>query len=100
MSFRAIIDKSSYYSIRYANPESVKFDVTNIQYGVSPFVRYYIGSARLKPYVGVAYSYSKTHSKTMIPSALYKSRKGLRRPWCLFLASRILLVALWHLMPD
>lgn len=31
--------------------------------GLSPFVRYYVGSAKLKPFVGIAYSYSRTVSK-------------------------------------
>ncbi len=31
--------------------------------GLAPFVRYFIGKNRLKPYLGVAYSYSKSNSK-------------------------------------
>lgn len=31
--------------------------------GLSPFVRYYVGSAKLKPFVGIAYSYIRTASK-------------------------------------
>ncbi|MBC3788961.1 outer membrane beta-barrel protein [Spirosoma utsteinense] len=32
---------------------------TATETGLSPFVRYYMGSAALKPYVGVAYSYTR-----------------------------------------
>lgn len=70
------LSTNSYYGIRYPDPTFVKFEVTNTQYGVSPFVRYYIGSAKLKPYVGVAYSYSKTHSQTMASSALLQKSEG------------------------
>ena len=31
--------------------------------GLAPFVRYYIGPAKLKPFVGIAYSYSHTTGK-------------------------------------
>lgn len=31
--------------------------------GLSPYVRYYIGSSRLKPYVGVSYAYSLTNQR-------------------------------------
>lgn len=66
----------SYYGIRYPDPNIVRFDVTTTQYGVSPFVRYYIGAAKLKPYLGVAYTYSKSHSQTTIPSALLQKSEG------------------------
>lgn len=39
-----------------------RMDATKSTYkgiGLAPFVRYYVGSARLKPYVGVSYSYNQ-----------------------------------------
>ncbi|GAB3779254.1 hypothetical protein GCM10028818_29520 [Spirosoma horti] len=32
--------------------------------GLSPYVRYYVGSNKLKPYVGVSYAYSSTRQRT------------------------------------
>ncbi len=32
--------------------------------GLSPYVRYYVGSSKLKPYVGVSYTYSTTRQRT------------------------------------
>lgn len=32
-------------------------DVFNTSLGLSPFIRYYVGETRLKPYLGVSYSY-------------------------------------------
>lgn len=36
---------------------------TNVSIGLSPFIRYYVGPSSLKPYVGLAYSYSFTNTK-------------------------------------
>ncbi|MFD2569770.1 outer membrane beta-barrel protein [Spirosoma soli] len=38
--------------------QSIK--ASNSGIGLSPFVRYYFGDAKLKPYVGLSYAYSKT----------------------------------------
>lgn len=45
-------------------------------YGLAPFVRYYFGSAKLKPYIGVSYSYSRTHSNQTTPSTTVLKTKG------------------------
>lgn len=45
-------DDNTPYSNRYRNKSST--------IGLSPFLRYFLGQSKLKPYVGLAYSYSKT----------------------------------------
>lgn len=42
-------------------PYSTKSVTTGI--GLSPFIRYYLGNAMLKPYLGASYSYSSNHYK-------------------------------------
>lgn len=41
------------------------YKYTSSAIGLSPFVRYFLGKKKLKPYLGVAYSYSQTSSKRM-----------------------------------
>jgi outer membrane protein len=45
----------------FGNYDNLRQNGTSI--GLSPFVRYYVGPAKLKPFVGIAYSYSRTISK-------------------------------------
>lgn len=47
----------------YADPNG---DIHNrsTSVGLSPYVRYFIGSNKLKPYVGVSYAYSKSNQRT------------------------------------
>ncbi len=45
-------------------------------YGLAPFIRYYFGTSKLKPYVGVAYSYGRTHSNQNIPGTETVKSKG------------------------
>lgn len=47
----------------YANPNGAVSD-RSTGIGLSPYVRYYIGSNKLKPYVGVSYAYSSTRRRT------------------------------------
>ncbi|QMW04076.1 outer membrane beta-barrel protein [Spirosoma foliorum] len=50
----------SYSSTDYSNLGVIRrMRVTSI--GVSPFARYYIGASKLKPYVGIAYTYSHSN---------------------------------------
>lgn len=47
----------------FADPNgSVRNTSTGI--GLSPYVRYYIGSNKLKPYMGISYAYSATRRRT------------------------------------
>jgi outer membrane protein len=52
---------STKYGDSYVNFYNLRQTGTSI--GLSPFVRYYIGQAKLKPFVSIAYSYSRTASK-------------------------------------
>ncbi len=48
---------------KFSNPSGdVLYKSTEI--GLSPYVRYYVGSGKLKPYVGVSYAYSMTRQRT------------------------------------
>ncbi|UHG93466.1 outer membrane beta-barrel protein [Spirosoma oryzicola] len=58
----------SYASVRYpeynsngTSPVPAKSIATS--YGLGPFVRYYVGSAKVKPYIGLSYTYSLTNTK-------------------------------------
>lgn len=48
---------------------------TSFSIGLSPFVRYFIGPNKLKPYIGVSYSYSRLNFTSMNtnPSGSYSS---------------------------
>lgn len=48
---------------KYYNP-SGDAHARNVSIGLSPYVRYYIGERKLKPYVGLAYAYSQTDQQT------------------------------------
>ena len=39
------------------------YNASGTSIGLAPFVRYFIGKARLKPYLGLSYSYSRSNSK-------------------------------------
>jgi outer membrane protein len=56
----------SYSAYRFpSNFNSVESATTS--YGLSPFARYYIGKNHLKPYIGLAYSYSRTSTRQTQP---------------------------------
>lgn len=47
---------------KYYNP-SGDAHARNISIGLSPYIRYYVGERKLKPYVGVSYAYSRTSQR-------------------------------------
>ncbi|RZK66040.1 MAG: PorT family protein [Pedobacter sp.] len=65
-----------YYRVMYPDPNVNQVNSTSISYGLSPFIRYYIGSAKLRPYVGVGYNYGLTHNKRTVSSTLLDKSKG------------------------
>nr|WP_281257915.1 outer membrane beta-barrel protein [Spirosoma oryzae] len=50
--------------------------LVSTRYGLAPFIRYYFGENKLKPYVGVAYSYSRTNANQNIPGTQSAKSKG------------------------
>lgn len=49
---------------------------TSTSYGLAPFVRYYFGSAKLKPYLGLSYSYSRTNTNQTTPGRTILKTEG------------------------
>jgi len=57
-------------------PAFVHAKQISLSYGLAPFVRYYFGPAKLKPYIGVSYSYSRTYSNQTTPDRTILKTKG------------------------
>lgn len=53
----------SYSKNHYRNPNGDVHN-RNTSVGLSPFVQYYFGTAKLKPYIGLSYSYQKSDQRT------------------------------------
>ncbi len=52
-------------SVKYGNLLANFYELrqNGVSIGLSPFVRYYLGNAKLKPFLGMSYRYSQTRSK-------------------------------------
>ncbi|MBC3788926.1 outer membrane beta-barrel protein [Spirosoma utsteinense] len=66
-------------SNQYIGPTSttpVPVESRSIGYGLAPFIQYYIGSAKLKPYLGVSYTYGLTNSSQKTAGATLSKSDG------------------------
>ena len=70
------VSSSKYSQILYPDPTISRITNTSTGYGLSPFIRYYLGSSKLKPYLGVGYTYGLTQSKSTATSTLLAQSKG------------------------
>jgi outer membrane protein len=61
----------------YTPPGFDNLRQNSASFGLAPFVRYYIGQGKLKPFVGLAYSYSRSSSKYKTDTAGGSQSKAL-----------------------
>jgi len=70
----------SFGSTRYGQYYASFYNLrqNSVSIGLAPFIRYYFGQAKLKPFVGIAYSYSRTtgNSKTDTAGGSESKTKG------------------------
>ncbi|RYC66912.1 outer membrane beta-barrel protein [Spirosoma sordidisoli] len=48
-----------HYQTRFATVGNTQYSITNTQLGLAPFVRYYVGSARLRPFIDATVGYTQ-----------------------------------------
>jgi outer membrane protein len=79
----------------FGNYDNLRQNQTAI--GLSPFVRYYVGSAKLKPFVGLAYSYSRTviKNKTDTGGGAESKSSGYTTALTPTLGAPTSLIAIW-----